>query len=67
MLCLGENPKTVQARLGHSQIGITMDLYSHVLDSLQKESAGRIDAAFQSANKELDKQAKKGKKGKQAS
>ena len=28
----GENPKVVSTRLGHSKIGITMDLYGHVME-----------------------------------
>jgi integrase len=30
MLELGESPKTVQTMLGHSKVGITLDIYSHV-------------------------------------
>jgi integrase len=29
--------------LGHSQIALTMDTYSHVIPQLQREAAGRID------------------------
>jgi hypothetical protein len=29
--------------LGHSQIKLTMDTYSHVIAQLQWEAAGRID------------------------
>lgn len=35
---LGENPKTVQELLGHSDISITLDTYTHVLDDV-KENA----------------------------
>lgn len=37
---LGEDPKTVQTLLGHSNISITLDTYTHVLDSM-KERAGQ--------------------------
>lgn len=40
----GVHPKIVQERLGHSTIGITMDLYSHVLPSMQKEAAGKMQS-----------------------
>ena len=30
--------------LGHSQIGVTMDTYSHVIDELRREAAGKMDA-----------------------
>lgn len=33
------NPKVVSEKLGHSNIGITMDTYSHVLPGLQEEAA----------------------------
>lgn len=42
----GVHPKVVQERLGHSQISITMDTYSHVLPGLQEEAAAAIDRAL---------------------
>jgi integrase len=44
LLMSGVHPKIVADRLGHSKIGITIDLYSHVLPSMQKEAASRIDS-----------------------
>jgi integrase len=38
LLGMGVHPKVVQEILGHSQIGMTMDTYSHVLPSMQKEA-----------------------------
>jgi hypothetical protein len=32
--------------LGHSQIGVTMNTYAHVLPVLQKDAADRMDAAL---------------------
>ena len=46
MLLRGLHPKVVQERLGHGSIAITMDTYSHVLPSMQKEAAESIDALF---------------------
>jgi integrase len=46
MLSLGEHPKVVQERLGHAQISLTLDTYSHVLPSVQKEAAANLDRAF---------------------
>jgi integrase len=43
MLMQGTHPKVVQERLGHSQISVTLDTYSHVLPSLQVEAAEKID------------------------
>jgi integrase len=32
----------VQERLGHSQVSVTLDTYSHVAPSLQREVADRL-------------------------
>lgn len=42
----GIHPKIVSERLGHSQIGITLDTYSHVLPNMQKEAVQRLDEMF---------------------
>jgi integrase len=34
--------------LGHSEIGVTMNTYSHVLASLKRESADQMDALLAS-------------------
>jgi integrase len=47
------HPKVVSERLGHSNIGITMDLYSHVMPGLQQEAAQKVEFALRPA---LDKQ-----------
>ena len=39
LLAAGTNPKIVQERLGHSQIHLTLDTYSHVLHGLQEKAA----------------------------
>ena len=41
--------KIAQERLGHSTIAITLDLYSHVTETMQEDAAARIDAAFRGA------------------
>jgi integrase len=43
MLQQGIHPKVVQERLGHSQISLTLDTYSHVLPNMQEEAAEKID------------------------
>ena len=45
-LVSGVHPKIVQERLGHSTISITLDTYSHVLPSMQKDAAHRIEEAM---------------------
>jgi integrase len=43
----GVHPKVVSERLGHSSIAITLDIYSHVLPSLQREAAERVASLVQ--------------------
>ncbi|MDA1270673.1 MAG: tyrosine-type recombinase/integrase [Chloroflexi bacterium] len=44
MLTAGVHPKVVSERLGHSNIAITMDTYSHVMPGLQEEAVLTLDA-----------------------
>lgn len=44
LLLQGVHPKVVQERLGHSQISITLDTYSHVLPSMGRGAAAKLDA-----------------------
>ena len=46
MLAAGIHLKVVSERLGHSGIGITGDLYSHVLPGLQAEAVTKWEAIF---------------------
>ena len=43
LLKQGVHPKIVSERLGHASVNITLDTYSHVIPSLQKEAAAAID------------------------
>jgi integrase len=43
MLSSGVHPKIASERLGHSKVGITMDLYSHVMPGMQEDAAARVD------------------------
>ncbi len=45
-LARGVHPKVVQEALGHSTIAVTLDLYSHVVPSLQREAAKEMGAAL---------------------
>jgi integrase len=40
----GVHPKVVQERLGHSNIAITLDIYSHVIPAMQTDAADRVAA-----------------------
>jgi len=48
MLKGGVHPKIVSERLGHANIGITLDTYSHVVPGLQEAAALRFDALISS-------------------
>lgn len=43
MLANGEHPKIVQERLGHANISMTLDRYSHVTPQMQRDAANRLD------------------------
>lgn len=45
-LARGVHPKVVQEALGHSTIAVTLDLYSHVVPSLQREAAKEMGEAL---------------------
>ena len=42
MVLQGVNVKVAQERLGHKNISMTMNIYSHVLQSSAKEAAGKV-------------------------
>jgi integrase len=46
LLVQGVSPRVVMEILGHSQISLTMNTYSHVALELQREAASRMDAAL---------------------
>jgi integrase len=55
LLSSGVHPKVASERLGHSKVGITLDLYSHVLPGMQADAAARVDDALRVA---LEKRAR---------
>lgn len=40
----GVNPRVVQQRLGHSDVSITLNTYTHVLPEMDAAAADKIDA-----------------------
>jgi integrase len=42
LLQQGVHPKIVQERLGHSQVSITLDTYSHVLPGMQAQAVQQL-------------------------
>jgi integrase len=43
LLAQGVSPRVVMEILGHSQIGLTMNTYAHVIPSLQQDAADLMD------------------------
>jgi len=46
LLKLGIHPKIAQERLGHSTITTTIDLYSHVVETMQTDAVSKLDSAY---------------------
>src|SRR5262245_19666955 len=46
MLAAGVHPKIASERLGHSRVGITLDLYSHATEGLQADAVALVDDAM---------------------
>jgi len=47
LLGMKVHPKIVQEILGHSQIAITMDIYSHILPTMQEEAMNKLNDVLQ--------------------
>lgn len=45
-LARGVHPKVVQEAMGHATIAVTLDLYSHVVPTLQREAASEVGKAL---------------------
>jgi integrase len=57
LLANGVHPKVASERLGHSKVGITLDLYSHVIPGMQEDAAAMVEAALKSAMEKRDQKA----------
>jgi len=51
LLELGIHPKVVQERLGHSNISTTMNIYSHVTPTMQREAMERLASLMNGTSK----------------
>ena len=47
LLVQGVIPRVVMETLGHSQVSLTLNTYSHVLPALQRDAAARINTVFE--------------------
>jgi integrase len=43
MLMRGVSPKVISEMLGHSSVAFTMDVYSHIIDGMQKDAVALLD------------------------
>ena len=50
LLAQGVQPRLIMETLGHSQIGITMNLYSHVEPALQRSAAEQMNSLLTGPN-----------------
>jgi site-specific recombinase XerD len=46
LLAQGISPRVVMKVLGHSQISLTLNTYSHVIPALQRDAAERMDSVL---------------------
>ena len=44
LLAQGVGPRTIMENLGHSQISLTMDTYAHIMPTLQRDAADKMNA-----------------------
>lgn len=50
LITQGEHPKYIQAQMGHSSINVTMDIYGHLMNTVNQESAKRLDSTIFKGN-----------------
>lgn len=51
LLSNGEHPKVVQERLGHRDISVTMNIYSHVTPTMQRAASDRFAGLLATGNR----------------
>ena len=42
LIAQGEHPKYIQSQLGHSSINVTMDIYGHLMESVNQKAASLL-------------------------
>ena len=51
MLQRGAKPKVISEALGHSSVGFTMDVYSHIIDGMQSDAMALLDEVLPTGRK----------------
>jgi integrase len=54
LLSIGVHPKVVQELLGHNQISMTMDTYSHVLPTMHEDAMNKLNEALSDEDDDND-------------
>jgi integrase len=49
MLMRGAKPKVISEALGHASVGFTMDVYSHIIEGMQKDAMALLDEVIPDA------------------
>ena len=52
LLSAGVHPKIVAERLGHASVRMTLDVYSHVVPTMQREVAGQVGSLLYDSQSE---------------
>lgn len=60
LLGRGVSPRVVMDILGHSQIAVTMNIYAHVMPTMQDKAAGEMDAALGSEAETVEEEPEDG-------
>ena len=50
LLVQGVSPRVVMEVLGHSEVGMTLNTYSHVIPELRRDAADRMDNVLMGAD-----------------
>ena len=53
LLEAGISPKVISERLGHSKVGVTLDVYAHLPEGMDEEAASRIETVVAQAKQLL--------------
>ena len=54
LIAAGVSPKVVQHRLGHANVNITLNTYTHVLPSMDEDAAEKLDNALFSTSQPIN-------------
>lgn len=53
LIAQGEHPKYIQSQLGHSSINVTMDIYGHLMQTVNQKTASRLGKTVPRINRDV--------------